>query len=166
MRFAHTFVAALALAAGTTLTVAAHHAAPTPANIDTALACQARVIDAVRKDAGGPVFVTFDRMPDVNGANVSGAAMDRSVDRDDRQMSYSCAGAKPTYAYRDGRKPVVMKGAWPSGATRACESAAGGGFAVASLSASDTAAEYIIGINGGGTVKICAMDKTRVVSVK
>ena len=107
-------------------------------------------------------------MPSIDGANVSGPAMDRSFDKKDRQMSYKCAGATVSYSYNDGRAPVKMdsRERFPSGATRACESQAGGDFAAASLSASDTSAEYVIGVSGSGAAKICTMDKSRVVSIK
>lgn len=142
-------------------------AAP-PAAIDTALACQAKVVDKVRKDAGGKVFLTFDRMPAIDGANVSGPAMDRSFDGKDRAMSYKCAGATPSYSYNDGKAPVKMdpRERFPSGAARACESQAGGDFAAASLSASDTSAEYVIGVSASGAAKICTMDRQKVVSIK
>lgn len=167
MRLSTFTAASITLAAATLIaTPAAGAASAAPvASMDAALACQAKVVDAASKSAGGAVFLTFDRVPDVNGANVSGNAMDRSVDKSDRALTYSCSGAKATFAYRDGRKPVVMKGSFPSGAVRNCQSAAKATFDAASLSASDSATEYVLGLSGG-SVRQCTMDRQRVVTVK
>ncbi len=166
MRAVTVLSTAFAVCAATAI-VTANRPAETPfAAIDTALSCQAKVVDKVRKDAGGKVFLTFDRMPSIDGSNVSGNAMDRSFDKKDRAMSYKCAGATVSYSYNDGKAPAKFDGSWPSGAARACESQAGGGFAAASLSASDTSAEYVIGVAGNGSAKICTMDRQKVVSIK
>ena len=147
---------------------------PAPAQVnrlDAALACQAKVIEAVRKDAGGRIFLSFDRMPDVStdGQTVSGSAMDRVVDRGEREMSYRCAAKDISYSYKDRRGPVAMDSRvnYPSAAVRNCQNAIRDGLAfdAASLSASDTNAEYVIGITGGAA-RICTMDRQRVVSVK
>lgn len=139
--------------------------------IDVALACQGRVIQAIRNDAGGRVFVTFDRMPDVSadGQAVSGPGMDRFVNNNDRPLTYRCEGNNVTYNYSDRRRPVAAdnKLGYPSVAVRNCENAVRDGlvFDAAALSASDTNTEYVLGLVGG-TVRQCTMDRQRVVSVK
>jgi hypothetical protein len=137
--------------------------------LDAALACQGRVIEAVRRDAGGRIFLTFDRLPDVSadGRTVSGPGVDRFEDKD-RQMTYRCAGTNVTYSYADRRPPQAYdKLQFPSGAVRNCQEAVRGGllFDAASLSASDTNTEYVLGL-AGGRVHQCTMDRARVVSVK
>lgn len=145
--------------------------APAVSRVSAALECQGKVIDLVRKDAGGRVFVTFDRLPEVSadGQNVSGPAMDRVVDRGERPMSYRCAGRDVSYSYDDRRGPVAMDSRvnYPSAAVRNCQNAIRNGLAfdAASLSASDTSAEYVLGLTGG-TVRQCTMDRQTVVSVK
>jgi len=147
-------------------------AAPAPVvRLDAALACQARVIDAVRSAAGGRVFVTFDRMPTVSddGQTVSGPAMDRVVDKGERDMTYRCAGKDVSFTYADRRAPVAMdvRERFPSAAVRNCQNAVKDGltFDAASLSASESSAEYVLGFTGGA-VKQCTMDRERVVPVK
>lgn len=138
--------------------------------LDHALGCQGKVIEAARKDAGGRVFLTFDRMPEIStdGGTVSGPAVDRFGD-EDRQLTYRCAGSAITYVYADRKGPVAVDPRldFPSGAVRACEAAVRPGliFEAASLTATDTNAEYVLGISGS-TVHQCEMSATRVVSVK
>ena len=137
--------------------------------LDAALACQGRVIASVRRDAGGRIFLTFDRLPDVSadGRNVSGPAVDRFEDKD-RQMTYRCSPTSATYSYADSRPPQAYdRLQFPSGAVRACQQAVRSGliFDAASLSASGTNTEYVLGI-ADGRVYQCAMDRTRVLSVK
>ena len=144
--------------------------APKPVSaLEAALACQGRVIEAVRRDAGGRIFLTFDRLPEVSadGKSVSGPGVDRFEDKD-RQMTYRCADANVTYSYADRRPPQAYdKLQFPSGAVRNCQEAVRGGllFDAASLSASDTNTEYVLGL-AGGRVHQCTMDRARVVSVK
>lgn len=145
--------------------------AATVNRLDAALECQGKVVDAVRREADGHIFLTFDRMPDVSadGKTVSGAAMDRTFDRKDRDMTYRCANGNATFAYGD-RRPAVAPDArikYPSVAVQNCENAvrSGSRFDAASLSASDTSAEYVLGVVGN-TIKQCTMDRQRVVSVK
>lgn len=145
--------------------------APAVSRVDAALACQAKVLELVRKDAGGRVFLSFDRLPDVSadGQNVSGPAMDRVVDRGERPMSYRCAGRDVSYSYGDRRGAVAMDSRlnYPSAAVRNCQNAIKSGLAfdAASLSASDTSTEYVIGLTGGA-VRQCTMDRQTVVTVK
>ena len=146
-------------------------AQPQVNRLDAALACQSKVIDMVRRDAGGRIFLSFDRMPDVSadGQTVSGPAMDRVVDRGERPMSYRCAGREVTYSYNDRRGPVAMDSRlnYPSAAVRNCQNAIRDGLAfdAAALSASDTNAEYVLGLTGG-SVRQCTMDRQTVASVK
>jgi hypothetical protein len=145
-------------------------ATPQVNRLDAALACQGKVIAAVRSDAGGRIFLTFDRMPEVSGdgQTVSGPAVDR-FNNDDRQMTYRCAGRDVTYSYADRRpaKAADSRLNYPSAAVRNCQNAIREGLAfdAASLSASDTNTEYVLGIVDG-RVRQCTMDRQRVVSVK
>jgi len=137
--------------------------------LDAALACQGRVIDRVRGDAGGRIFLTFDRLPEVSadGRDIRGPGVDRFKNLD-RQMTYRCNGGNVSYDYADRRPPVAYdREQFPSGAVRACQEAVRGGliFDAASLSATGTSTEYVLGIAGGG-VHQCTMDRTRVLSVK
>jgi len=149
-------------------------AAPPPAKsvnrLESALDCQMRVIDAARREAGGRVFLTFDRMPDVSadGQTVQGPGVDR-FNNLDRQLTYRCGGRDVTYVYSDRRPPVAAdpRLAFPSAAVRNCQNAVRDGlvFDVAALSASDTNAEYVLGI-AGGTPHVCQMNGMRIVSAK
>ena len=110
-------------------------------------------------------------MPDVSGdgQTVSGPAMDRVVDRGEREMNYRCSGRDVSYSYRDGRRPVAMDSRlnYPSAAVRNCQNAIRDGLAfdASSLSASDTSAEYVIGLTGGAA-RVCTMNLQTVVAVK
>jgi hypothetical protein len=145
--------------------------AATPlSRLDRALACQTRVVAAVHHDAGGRIFLTFDRMPDVSadGQSVQGPAVDR-FNGADRQMTYRCSGEDVAYSYADRQGPEAADArlAFPSAAVRACQQAVRAGlvFDAAALSASDTNAEYVLGV-AGGTSYQCQMNGMRVVSVK
>ncbi len=146
------------------------------ARLDTTLACQARVLAAVARDVSGRVFMSFDRMPDIaaNGA-VSGPAVDRFDN--DRQMSYRCEGNSVTYNYSD-RSPASGKDMgerFASVAVNNCLDAAAsifGGAQVrgASLSATDTNTEYVlghaVGNNNSAVSVVCQLDGLRVVNVR
>lgn len=146
------------------------------ARLDTTLACQARVLAAVARDVSGRVFMSFDRMPDIaaNGA-ISGPAVDRFDG--DRQMSYRCDGNSVTYNYSD-RSPARGKDMgerFASVAVNNCMDAAANDFGGAqirgaSLSATDTNTEYVLGHavgNNNSTVQVvCQLDGLRVVNVK
>lgn len=144
---------------------------PAVNRMDAALACQGKVIEAVRREANGHIFVTFDRMPDVSadGKTVSGDAKDRTFDRQDRDMTYRCSGNNATFNYGDRRAPAAADARlrYPSGAVVNCEAAVGRGtsFDAAALSASDSNTEYVLGLVGN-SVRQCTMDRQRVVSVK
>jgi hypothetical protein len=143
--------------------------APSMSALDSALACQGQVITAVSRDAGGRIFLTFDRLPQVSadGRDISGPAVDRFMNKD-RQLSYRCLNSNVTYSYGDRRPAVAYNDQqFPSGAVRACQQAVRAGllFDAASLSASDTNTEYVLGLSGGRVYQ-CAMDRTRVLSVK
>jgi hypothetical protein len=159
--------------------VAVGAAAGAPTRLESALECQARVIEAVRRDAGGRIFLTFDRMPTEGaGGSLQGPAVDRFNDiradratnpERDRPLTYRCDGASATYSYSDRKPPVAADARleFPSAAVRACQAAVRGGlvFDAASLSASDTNAEYVLGLAGTARHQ-CQMNGTRVVSVK
>jgi hypothetical protein len=140
-----------------------------PSRLEAALDCQALVIDRVRRDASGRVFLSFDRLPDISGGGrvVSGPAVDR-FDRD-RQVSYTCDGGNVSYAYADRRRPNGgdRKLQFPSGAVKNCQNAISRDtvFDAATLSASDSSTEYVIGLVGG-TRYTCTMDRQRVVDVR
>jgi hypothetical protein len=148
----------------------------TTSRLETVLGCQARVLAAVSRDVSGRAFLSFDRMPDIaaNGA-VSGPAVDRFDN--DRQMSYRCEGNSVTYNYSD-RSPARgrdIRERFESVAVNNCMDAASNEFGgaqirAASLSASDTNAEYVLGHavgNNNATVSVvCQLDGMRVVSVR
>jgi len=137
--------------------------------LDVALTCQGRVINRVSDDAGGRIFLTFDQLPEVSadGRDIRGRGVDRFLDKD-RQMTYRCNGSNVSYSYGDRRPAEAYNNEqYPSGAVRACQQAVRGGmtFEAASLSATDTNTEYVLGLYGGRIYR-CAMDRTRVLSVK
>lgn len=143
----------------------------TPAvnELDAALTCQGRVINRVSDDAGGRIFLTFDQLPEVSadGRDIRGRGVDRFLDKD-RQVTYRCNGSNVTYSYGDRRGADAYNNEqYPSGAVRACQQAVRGGliFEAASLSATDTNTEYVLGLYGGRIYR-CEMDRTRVISVK
>jgi hypothetical protein len=140
---------------------------PQMSRLEASLACQAKVIAQVREDAGGRIFLSFDRMPDVNGDTISGPAVDR-FDDVGRQLTYRCAGNNVTYSYSDRRRPTVVDARlrYPSAAVRNCQDAIRGGlvFDAAGLSVSDTNNDYVIGLVGNN-VRQCTMREQTVGSV-
>ena len=131
---------------------------PTPATaskLDTAFACQFRVLELIRKDAGGRVLVSFDRFPDVSsdGQTVQGNGNDRWVDGAARPMTYRCAGKDATYRFADGRSAAAPDARLriPSGSTRSCQDAIRGGlvFDAAAISGSDVGQDWILGLENG-----------------
>lgn len=144
--------------------------------LDAALACQARVLAAVNDDVPGRVFLSFDRMPDTSQdlRVVSGAAVDR-FDRD-RAMTYRCEGTTATYYYNDRERArgADIREPFASVAVNNCLNAASseiGGAQIqgAALSASDTRAEYVLGlaVSDSRTVNVvCELDGMRVVNVR
>lgn len=139
--------------------------------IDAALNCQGRVIQAMRNDVNGRVFISFDRMPDVtnDGRTVSGPGVDRFIDHGERPLTYRCDGNNVTYSYGDRRAPTVgdPRINYPSAAVRNCQNAIREGlsFDAAALISSDTNTDYVLGLTGG-VIRQCTMDQQRVVSVK
>lgn len=144
----------------------------TPTRLEAALNCQARVIDLLRQDSPGRVFLSFDRLPDVSsdGRTVQGPAVDRFDN--DRQMNYSCQGDTASYTYADRR---AARGGnrqlqFPSVAVKNCQVAVSTEivFDAASLSATDSTTEYVIGIlaKGGTTRYTCETSRQRVLSLK
>jgi len=146
--------------------------------LDAALDCQSRVIDAVRAQAPGLVFLSFDhRLPDTSADNrvVSGPAVDR-FDAD-RRLNYRCDGSAVSFNYEDGgsARGADTRLEFPSAAVRNCQAAALGGRSVtqdgAALSKSDTSTEYVLGVaidrdNGQAVRFTCEMDVLRVVNVR
>lgn len=145
-----------------------------PTRLEAALDCQARVLDAARREASGLVFWSFDRMPEVSsdGRTASGPAVDRFDE--DRPLTYRCDGNDVTFAYADrGRaRGADRRLEFPSGAARACMAAARDDagraitFDAAALSATDTRAEFVIGLAANTSMRFtCEMEGTRVVSI-
>jgi len=144
-----------------------------PSRLTRSLDCQARALDAARGDANGLVFWSFDRLPETPGDTVvSGPGVDRFDN--DRHLTYRCDGNAVTYVYDDrGRVAGADRRLeFPSGAVRACVGAARDDrgrqvtFDAASLSATDTRTEYVIGLAANTDVRyVCEMDGTRVVRV-
>ena len=135
--------------------------------LNAALSCEARVLDATLRDTHGHMYLTFDRMPDVTGQVVSGAAVDRFT-HPVRPLTYRCDALNVSYAYDDREQPrgVTNGDDYPSTAVRHCETAVVSGqqFDAASLSASDTNVQYVLGLKGP-TVHQCQMNGDQVVKV-
>lgn len=152
----------------------AHADTGLPTRLESALDCQARALDGARREASGLVFWSFDRMPETSpdGRVASGPGVDRFDD--DRHLTYRCDGNDVTYVYADrGRaKGADRRLEFPSGAVRACMAAARDDagraitFDAAALSASDTRAEYVIGLAANTQMRVvCEMEGTRVVNI-
>ncbi len=145
-----------------------------PNRLEAALTCQARVLEAVAKSAPGRrTFLSFDRMPETSQdlRVSSGPAVDRFDG--DRAMTYRCEGNNVSFFYNDRQN---ARGADPrepfaSVAVNNCLNAASdalGGAPViaASLSASDTRAEYVLGLGSNSVSAVCELDGMRVVNVR
>lgn len=136
--------------------------------VDAAFACQVRVIQKMQKDAGGRVFVSFDRFPEVSGQNVSGPGVDR-FDSVGRPLSYSCKGTDVSYSFRDGKpaKAADARLRFPSAAVVNCQNAVRSGliFDSAAMTKSDNNLDWILGVSGSKTSQ-CQINDTRIVSVK
>ena len=147
---------------------------PTPvaSRLETAFACQFRVLELIRKDAGGRVLVSFDKFPDVSadGQTVQGSGNDRWVDGAARPMTYRCAGKDASYRFADGRSAAAPDSRLriPSGSTRACQDAVQGGlvFDAAAISGSDIGQDWILGLAGGAQHECKVEAGGRVVLVK
>jgi hypothetical protein len=92
---------------------------PPAAVVPPSVVCQENVVEAIRRDLGGVVFVQFDAAT-VNGETITGAATD--VNAGGRRLSYTCNPAA-TYKYDDGgRERLVTAGAeFASDVVRACQ---------------------------------------------
>ncbi len=127
----------------------------TTSKLDTAFACQFRVLELIHKDAGGRVLVSFDRFPDVSsdGQSVQGNGNDRWVDGAARPMTYRCSGKDASYRFSDGRSAAAPDARLriPSGSTRSCQDAIRGGlvFDAAAISGSDAGQDWILGLENG-----------------
>lgn len=145
--------------------------------LDAALACQARVLMAVARDVNGRTFLSFDKMPETSQdfRVISGPAVDRFDN--DRQMTYRCDGDNVTYYYNDRQpsKGADIRERFASVAVNNCLDAANnefGGATIrgAALSASDTRAEYVLGLAGSlnnqAVQVVCEVDGMRVVNVR
>jgi hypothetical protein len=86
--------------------------------VPPSVTCQEDVVEAIRRDLGGVVFIRFDAAT-VDGATITGAATD--VNGGGRRLSYRCDPAA-TYKYDDGgRERHVAPGAdFASDVVRAC----------------------------------------------
>lgn len=100
-------------------------AATPSADLSTTLSCQERVVEQMRNDLPGLVFLRFD---DANseGSTVRGAAGD--VLDNNRRVQYRCEGGQVSYNYEDGRRERSgpNEGDFPNDAVRACQNAVRG----------------------------------------
>lgn len=147
-----------------------------PNRLEAALGCQARVLAAVNDAVPGRVFLSFDRMPETSQdlRVVSGAAVDRFDN--DRAMTYRCEGTAATYYYNDRQsaRGADIREPFASVAVNNCLNAASNEFGGAqiqgaALSASDTRAEYVLGLAVSDTRSVsvvCELDGMRVVNVR
>lgn len=92
---------------------------PSVVMVPPAVACQENVVEAIRRDLGGVVFIQFDAAT-ANGETITGAATD--VNAGGRRLTYSC-NPTATYKYDDGgRERQVPAGAeFASDVVRACQ---------------------------------------------
>jgi hypothetical protein len=88
------------------------------ADVPPSVACQESVVEAVRRDLGGVVFMQFDAAK-IDGTTISGTATD--VNGGGRRLTYQC-DAVATYQYDDGaRERHAAAGAdFASDVVRAC----------------------------------------------
>ena len=93
--------------------------AATVANPSTAVDCQENVVEAIRNDLTGFVFIQFDAAT-VNGSTITGAATD--VSDGGRRLTYRCEGGA-SYSYDDGRRArsAPASGDFASDIVRSCQ---------------------------------------------
>ncbi len=101
---------------GTTTSTAT---AATVANASSAVDCQEHVVEAIRNDLTGFVFIQFDNAT-VNGSTISGAATD--VSDGGRRLTYRCEGGA-SYTYDDGRRArsAPASGEFANEIVRSCQ---------------------------------------------
>ncbi len=75
-------------------------ASATTAEPSAAASCQESIVEAIRNDLTGFVFIQFDNAT-VNGSTISGGATD--VSDGGRRLTYRCEGGA-SYTYDDGRR--------------------------------------------------------------
>jgi hypothetical protein len=87
--------------------------------VPPAVACQENVVEAIRRDLGGVVFIQFDAAT-ATGETITGAAMD--VNAGNRRLTYTC-NPTATYKYDDGgRERQVPAGTeFANAVVRACQ---------------------------------------------
>jgi hypothetical protein len=73
---------------------------PVSGMVSPAITCQDNVVEAIRRDLGGVVFLQFDA-PVASGAAITGAAID--VNAGGRRLTYTC-NPTATYRYDDGAR--------------------------------------------------------------
>lgn len=101
--------------AGTSTTAAA---SGTTADAGAAVNCQENVVEAIRNDLTGFVFIQFD-LATVNGSTITGSATD--VADGGRRLTYRCDGGT-SYTYDDGRRArsAPTEGEFSSDIVRSC----------------------------------------------
>lgn len=147
-----------------------------PVSADAAMACQARVLDAVTDAAAGRVLLAFEQLPETAQGDrvIRGHGVDRSEAA--RPFSYECDGERATFAYNDRR---AANGADPrasvsSPVLRSCLTAAEEPLRNARVVAAATIANegpvthvFLTGYARGGAVQLtCTMNGQRVQSVR
>jgi hypothetical protein len=94
-------------------------AAAGTADSATAVNCQENVVEAIRNDLTGFVFLQFDA-PSINGSTITGSATD--VSDGGRRLTYRCDGGT-SYNYDDGRRQrsAPAEGDFSNDIVRSCQ---------------------------------------------
>lgn len=100
-------------------TTASPVASGTVAEPSSAANCQENVVEAIRNDLAGFVFIQFDNAT-VNGSTITGAATD--VSDGGRRLTYRCDGGA-SYTYDDGRRArsAPASGEFANEIVRSCQ---------------------------------------------
>ncbi len=92
-----------------------------PATVDAtgAVTCEENVVEAIRNDLRGFVFLQFDT-PAINGSAITGSATD--VADGGRRLTFRCDGGT-SYSYSDGRRDrsAPTEGEFSSDVVRSCQ---------------------------------------------
>jgi hypothetical protein len=93
-------------------------ASGTTADAGAAVNCQENVVEAIRNDLTGFVFIQFD-LATINGSTITGSATD--VADGGRRLTYRCDGGT-SYTYDDGRRArsAPAEGEFSSDIVRSC----------------------------------------------
>lgn len=95
--------------------------APAGVTVDTnaAVGCQENIVEAIRNDLTGFVFIQFDQAS-ISGSTISGSATD--VSDGGRRLTYRCDG-NSSYSYDDGRRArsAPASGEFSNEIVRSCQ---------------------------------------------